>query len=475
MNQAILSILLVAAGFSAAAAQAPPFPLDAQPNRSSADAGAALGDDPQDDQPESDRNDRRAHRTKVESQELDPDVQVASLLAPLEATAPKLCSTVEIRGRIEAESVMAAQSAESEAAIGDLQNGFGFRRVRLGAQGVIEDSASWVSEIEMAGVNVRLRDLFVGFDAIPGVRQIRVGFFREPYSLEGMTSSNFMTLLERSPQNVLSPARNRGVCGYWWPDDNRFLFSLGAFRDGTGSDGQSTGDGDAWAYTTRLTALPIYVPDEEDFQLVHIGGAFSQRSPPDGIISFAPRTGSNLLSVEDNPGSPFLPALEIAANSYQIYNLQGAVVLGSFSIQSEWSAAAIQQHNAGQVFVDGAYVQVSYFLTGEHRGYNLTRGSFDQVQVLRPVIRSRGRHGDGFGAIEVATRFSSFDLTSSNLPLDVNGNPAATRLYEPNLGVNWYLNSNLRVMFDYFVGITDRVGFDSTAAHVFGVRTALYW
>ena len=383
--------------------------------------------------------------------------------------------TVQLRGRIEAEATMAAQSAQSKATLGDLQNGYGFRRVRLGAQGTIGDSASWVSEVELAGGNVSLRDVFVGLDALPGVRQIRVGHFREPYSLEGMTSSNFITFLERSPLNVLSPTRNWGLCGYWWPDDERVLFSLGVFRDGTPSSGQSLGDGGNWAYTTRLTGLPVYEPDGNVFRLVHLGGAFSQREPPNGVIDFSPRLASNLLSVQDNPGSPFLPTIEIPANSYQLYNLQAAGVLGPLSVQGEWSAAVVQQTNAGVIFVHGVYVDGSCFLTGEHRGYDRTRGSFDQVDVLRPLIRSRTDPRGGFGAIELATRFSYLDFNSPNLPLDTNGNPAGTRLYELTFGVNWYLNSYTRVMVNYTAGMPDRVGFSPTVAHVFGIRTAIFW
>jgi phosphate-selective porin OprO/OprP len=332
-----------------------------------------------------------------------------------------------------------------------------------------------VSEVELAGGNVRLRDVFVGLDALPGVRQVRVGHFREPFSLEGMTSSNFITFLERSPLNVLSPARNWGVCGYWWPENERVLFSLGAFRDGTPNSGQSFGDGDNWAYTARLTGLPVYEPEGDMFRLVHVGGAFSQRVPPNGVINFTPRTTSSLLTVEDNPGSPFLPSLNIPANSYQLYNLQAAGVRGPFSVQGEWTGAAVQRTNAGLLFVHGVYVAAGCFLTGEHRGYNRTRGSFDQVDVLRPLIRSRNDPRGGFGAVELAARFSYLDFSSPNLPPDSNGMPAGTRLYEMTFGANWYLNSYTRIMFNYTAGIPDKVGFGPTVAHVFGIRTAIYW
>jgi phosphate-selective porin OprO/OprP len=383
--------------------------------------------------------------------------------------------TFELRGRIEAEAVMAAQSVQSRGLLGDLQDGYGFRRVRLGAQGTIGDSASWVSEVELAGGDVRLRDVFVGLDAIPWVRQIRVGNFREPYSLEGMTSSNFITFLERSPVNVLSPARNWGVCGYWWPDDERVLFSLGLFRDGLEHNGESLGDGSNWAWTTRLTGLPVYQPDADVFQLVHVGGAFSQRVPPDGVINFSPHATSSLLTVDDNPSSPFLATVNIPTNNYQLYNLQAAWVRGPLSVQGEWSAAMVQQTNAGSVFAHGIYVYGSYFVTGEHREYDRTRGSFGQVDVLRPVIRSKTDPRRGCGALELTLRFSHLDFNSPNLPPDANGFPSGALLYEMTAGANWYLNSYTRVMFNYTAGMPDKVAFGPTVAHTFGIRTAIYW
>ncbi len=404
-----------------------------------------------------------------------PEAASQPLVYPSVIQPLVLSPTIQLRGRIEAEATFAAQSASSQATIGDLQNGYGFRRVRLGAQGTIEDSASWVSEVELAGGNVRLRDVFVGLDAIPGVQQLRIGHFREPYSLEGMTSSNFITFLERAPTNVISPARNTGVCGFWWSEDERILFTLGSFRDGTDSNGQSTGDGDNWAFTTRLTGLPVYEPDETDFRLVHLGGALSQRVPPNGVINFTPRTGSNILTVEDNPGSPFLPSLNVPADSYQLYNLQAASVRGPLSVQAEWLATSVQQSDAGLIFVHGMYVSGSYFLTGEHRSYNRTRGSFDRVNVLRPVVREGKTEDSGIGAIELAARFAYFDLNSPHLPLNANGDPVGTQLYQLTFGVNWYLNTSTRVMFDYTAGMPDKVGFDPTVAHIFGVRTAIFW
>jgi phosphate-selective porin OprO/OprP len=274
---------------------------------------------------------------------------------------------------------------------------------------------------------------------------------------------------------TISPDRNWGVCGYWWPDDKRVLFAVGGFRDQTPGDGDSIGNGNDWACTTRLTGLPIYESNETDFNLVHVGGAFSQRTPPNGFLIFNPTAVSSVLSVVDNPGSPFLPKFAIATNSYQLYNLQAACVFGPFSLQGEWCAAVVQQKDAGMIFIDGVYIFGSYFLTGEHRGYNLTRGSFDQVDVLRPLIRSRNDPRGGLGAVELAARFSYLDLKSQNLPLDTSGVPGNTILYEATLGVNWYLNSYTRIMFNYTAAVPEKVGYSPAVVNTFGVRTAIFW
>src|SRR5262245_34853071 len=186
-----------------------------------------------------------------------------------------LKTTIELRGRIEADAVMVAQSAASKAMIGNLQDGFGFRRARIGAQGTVGTSALWVAEIDFANGDLRLRDVFVGLISLPGVQEVKVGHFREPFSLEGLTSSRYITFIERSPLNVLDPARSWGVGGYWWPESERWLFAIVAFR--TGTNNGFGGAGDHWAVTTRLTGLPVYEDGEDVFRLVHIGGAFSQR------------------------------------------------------------------------------------------------------------------------------------------------------------------------------------------------------
>lgn len=382
-----------------------------------------------------------------------------------------------VRGRIEAEGIFASQSLASREQIGTLQDGIGFRRARLGAQGTIGSSSRWVSEFEFAGGNIRFRDVFVGTEAIPVISTLQVGYFREPFSLEGATSSNFITFLERSPINQLDPARNWGVMAVWNPESERLMAALGAFRDGTSNTGVSSGNQDKWSLTGRLTGLPIY-EDDETFRLVHLGSAVSLRQPYNNLVSYDLGPQNPLLVVSDNPPSPFLPPINIPSNAQQIYNLQFAAVNGPFSIQAEWYGTAIQQIGAGSVFLHGCYVFGSYFLTGEHRGYRLTGGEFDRVSVHRPFVKTPGNGATGIGAIELIARFSFTDFTSPNLPKPPPGSTASPNgalLYDTSWGVNWYLNDFTRVMANYTLSIPVSQGQSILPVHTFGIRTSIFW
>ena len=70
--------------------------------------------------------------------------------------------------------------------------------------------------------------------------------------------------------------------------------------------------------------------------------------------------------------------------------------------------------------VSGAYVQASYFLTGENRVYLRDIGGFGRVRPLEPFyFLPRNGLGSGLGSIfgrgawEVAARYDYLDLNSS--------------------------------------------------------------
>src|SRR5262249_39063575 len=134
-----------------------------------------------------------------------------------------------LRGRIQADALMANQSPRDKAIYGDLENAVGFRRARLGAEGKVGEQIVWVSAFDFAGGQIAFKDVYVGADELPLIRRARVGHLLEPFSLEGFTSSNDITFMERAPIYSLDPVRNWGVGFYSYTDNERLTLGAGAF------------------------------------------------------------------------------------------------------------------------------------------------------------------------------------------------------------------------------------------------------
>ena len=103
------------------------------------------------------------------------------------------------------------------------------------------------------------------------------------------------------------------------------------------------------------------------------------------------------------------------------------------------------------------YVMGSYVLTGEHRAYRPRVGAFGTVRPDRPFLFAAG----GWGAWEATARYSYLNLDSAG----INGGV----LHDYTTGLNWYLNDNARVMFNYVVAHPE--GFDYE--HIFQARFQL--
>src|SRR5438445_10810420 len=116
--------------------------------------------------------------------------------------------------------------------------------------------------------------------------------------------------MERSAIMALDPARNWGVCILSYSEQKRATLQAGAFRSGTSNaSGDDFGTQNDMAYDVRLTGLPWYEADGRF--LLHLGAAFSQRSPHNDTGKLHQGPQNNLLRVSDNPGAPCLPTLTV--------------------------------------------------------------------------------------------------------------------------------------------------------------------
>jgi phosphate-selective porin OprO/OprP len=150
-------------------------------------------------------------------------------------------------------------------------------------------------------------------------------------------------------------------------------------------------------------------------------------------------------------GAPRLQAIQSALRKRELECCAGALIHGgpqSF-FQGEYLYFDIDRA-AGLPSLQfaGWYAQASWTLTGEMRAYNPSTGSYGTIIPVHPFTAA-----GGWGAWEVAGRYSVTDL---NDRLGFKTGIAGGDQVVYTLGLNWYVNRNVRFMFDYLHGTIDK-------------------
>ena len=388
-----------------------------------------------------------------------------------EAAAKKKAAgspSVKVGGRIFVDTAMFNQNAASIAQVGDADNGTEFRTARIFVKGEAFHIVDYKFEFDIAGSttvdsgggvdNKRIqqtlfKDVYMGLSELPLLGHLRVGHFKEPFGMEELISSKYITFMERclGDTGVFVPGRNVGVMAFDWSENERMTWAIGGFiNDSPDNPPRYQSDEGQGAVTMRVTCLPWYDEATEGRGLFHLGAAYSYRANGDDTLRLRARPESHL--------APYVLDTGTLANvpDYQLYNGEMAFVYGAFSAQAEYFGVALNRNGGlGNQHFNGCYINLSYFLTGENRVYNRHAGTFDErIKPFGNFFRVRDANGcvqTGIGAWEVAYRYSYGDVIDE----PVNGG----RTGDHTVGLNWYLNPYMRMMFNYIHSTTD----DATA------------
>ena len=318
-----------------------------------------------------------------------------------------------------------------------------------------------------------LDEFWVGLKNLPVIGTVRGGHIKVPQGLEGdvASSSKAMTFMERSEY---TDAFYENFATGVWASNNYFnqhaTWEAAAYRqdnETNGNNGVDFGDG-KWAFTGRMTALPFYSEDGSCF--MHLGASATYRKaedPDPGVsgpatVTFRARPelrdgigdfGSTVNGVT-LPGntSRIISTGAIACDSATVIGTEFWYNRGPFSVLAEWGFAQMNDASVGGVkqgalAYNGGYIQAGYILTGEHRTYDRRFGRIATNYLDGPTTpfwltrRDDGSWTSGTGAWEIAARYNYLNLNDGA----VQGGVANS----VNVGVNWYLNKNLKVQFEY--------------------------
>ena len=185
-------------------------------------------------------------------------------------------------------------------------------------------------QLDFAGGGTALKDAYIGLTDFP-LGKLRMGQFKEPFSLEELTSSNYMTFVERAVPNAFAPSRSVGFMLHDVALDSRMTWAAGLFRD-TDDTGFDMDDG-GYNLTGRITGLPWYKDEGES--LLHLGVAYSHRNP-DETVRYRARPEAPMID-------RFVDTGTTDADRATLLGLEAAWVAGPVSLRPSTAYVRIEQ------------------------------------------------------------------------------------------------------------------------------------
>jgi phosphate-selective porin OprO/OprP len=331
--------------------------------------------------------------------------------------------------------------------------------------------------VPAAGNNpaVAFTDLWVGLKELPVIGNIRFGHIRDPFGLETYSSARALSFLERGAGfEAFDQEFQPGVWGFNSYFDQRLNLAWSVTRPDPNQFDVDVGNGD-YVLTGRVAGLPFWANNGRCF--LHLAADYQYRTgqfdPTIGDHDFRFRTRPDFHS-EDFLLPRFVDTGTIVSDEADFLNLEALLVLGSLHVQSEYTQVWVNNANVGGAAVgdrtfNAFYVYASYFLTGESRSYDKRLLRLDNQLVNEPFFWVRGEDGQhhwGLGAWEALFRYDTINLNSGT----VRGGSLTTY----TLGLNWYMNNNLKWQLNYV--LADRSVDPPKAsglAHLLGLRFQL--
>ena len=282
-------------------------------------------------------------------------------------------------------------------------------------------------EADFSGDRVEAKDVYLS-RSFGDAGRLTVGQFKQYFSLDDRTGSNYGSFLERGNAGTsLAPLYRLGAS--WQANPGDFTWAASVY---------SLENIDAWQVKGRAAGgRATWAPRPAAGDVLHLG------------ISVA-------RELYDNPGASGAPALRIrprpaghlsdesrltlvdfsAGRDTDVdkWSLEYAQVRGPWSWQGEFSGATFDDGlQRGKVLA--GYGMLSWFVTGESRGYDPRTGRFARIKDIRHKA----------GAFELALRYDQMrgDQHLVGLPDLRDGSTEAW-----TLGGNWYLRDNLRFMLN---------------------------
>jgi phosphate-selective porin OprO/OprP len=420
----------------------------------------------------------------------------ASAFAQVEA---KVTGRVQFDARVIDNSFNALADRDSASAA----DNFEVRRARIGVSGSINKDIGYeVVGNGVGGSTNWIDTAFINY-GFNKKAQVRTGRFKQPFSLEEQTSSNNIDFMERSYGNQMVPGKRLGAMVHGEPMTG-LTYGVSIYQDGFNEITNQNSLGTKQA--ARLTLNMAQLSDIKD-TVLHVGlgytGGDSTVTPTSSsntqetasvktratIVGFRSenRGMNNIYRAQIGGDTLFTESYGASANNaitinQKLRGIEFAAARGPFKFQmetfnSKYNASGVSEElttttdvedRSVGVQVKAQYLEVMYNITGESWADSYKGGAFGGIKPKTNFMTDYGGAvGMGTGAWQVGFRTSKFtsdwdnsatctgttddtcetayNTTSTDYSRVQGAETAKTNTY----ALNWILNSNARIMFNY--------------------------
>lgn len=316
-------------------------------------------------------------------------------------------------------------------------NGISFRRVRFAVKAQLHDK--WYGEIDLnvANGSLELEDAYLKFTPWSWIN-FKAGNFKENFSMENTTTSRYLTFMER-PMIVSAMVPSRHI-GFQVNYNHRYFLAQGGvfFQEIKNSELAETivdennkvyGVDQGHSFTGRFVVMPF----DQEYYGLHIGAAISYGTPKTDVkfgafntVRYSARALSSINRKKYLDTDRIPNVMNYIMQGYEL-----AGFYGPLKVQGEYFQNNVRRlHGTPTNIFNGWYAYAAVLLFGGQQQYDRSSGEFTQP--------TRGRK---WGDIELAARYDFANLNSR----DIKGGSAEGI----TVGLNYYINSNVKLMFNY--------------------------
>jgi len=297
------------------------------------------------------------------------------------------------------------------------------RRARVYLKGTVYDDWAYKIQFNVADSGSgggTFEDLYIRWQGANWAN-ITVGKHKEPFSLQELTSSKWVSTVERAA-NVDFFAEGRAIGISVGGANNFGGYHVGLFDNGNNDDENKQ----LWAFTGRGHLSPI----NKERSLLHLGLGLTTRDLDDSNFDGGEVTQG--IKKGDDVAVGFADGAQ--GERRNAINAELAGKAGPFHAQAEanWRRTDVDGSDSEDVNTNGWYVQAGWFITGESRIYK--KGKWDKVKPNKK----------GVGAWELVARVEGLNFDDDGIAAKYRNKG---NIY--TIGANWYPNEIIRISANY--------------------------